>query len=165
MPRWVSAVAAIAPPPRTPRRPPPGIRRRGHPRDPRPDRATRRPGYVLKLVRVTFAPGAAVAAHRHSGGTVTTQVSGSHAFTVLQGNARIIRAGSATPPAGTEAGEPMEPGREYAINLSDVMIFDEMVVHTAHNPNSEPTVLMEAQLRAVAQPLTEFVPELATPVG
>ena len=52
------------------------------------------PGYTLQLVRVTFAPGAVVAAHRHSGGTVTTEVSGSHAFTVLEGNARLIRAGN-----------------------------------------------------------------------
>ena len=123
------------------------------------------PGYVLQLVRVTFTPGAEVAAHRHSGGTVTTTLSGSHAFTVLEGNARLIRAGMATPAADTEAGEPMELGREYTIDVGDVMVFDEMVVHTAHNPNSEPAVLMEAQLRAGDRPLTEFVPELATPVG
>jgi quercetin dioxygenase-like cupin family protein len=123
------------------------------------------PGYTLQLVRVTFAPDAVVAAHRHSGGTVTTQLSGSHAFTVLEGNARLIRAGTATPATGAEAGEPMELGREYTIAPGDVMIFDEMVVHTAHNPTSEPAVLMEAQLRASDRPLTEFVPDLATPVG
>src|SRR5687768_1383382 len=123
------------------------------------------PGYTLQLVRVTFAPDAEVAAHRHSGGTVTTTLSGSHAFTVLEGNARLIRAGTATPAAGAEAGEPMELGREYTIDVGDVMVFDEMVVHTAHNPNSEPAVLMEAQLRAGDRPLTEFVPDLATPVG
>ena len=122
------------------------------------------PGYTLQLVRITFTPGAEVAAHRHSGGTVTTTISGSHAFTVLEGNARLIRAGTATPAAGAEAGEPMELGREYTIDVGDVMVFDEMVVHTAHNPNSEPAVLMEAQLRAGDRPLTEFVPELATPV-
>ena len=123
------------------------------------------PGYTLQLVRITFTPGAEVAAHRHSGGTVTTTISGSHAFTVLEGNARLIRAGTATPAAGAEAGEPMELGREYTIDVGDVMVFDEMVVHTAHNPNSEPAVLMEAQLRAGDRPLTEFVPELATPVS
>jgi hypothetical protein len=123
------------------------------------------PGYVLQLVRITFAPDAAVAAHRHSGGTVTTTLSGSHNFTVLDGKARLIRAGTATPAAGAEAGEPMELGREYTIALGDVMIFDETVVHTAHNPNSEPAVLMEAQLRAGDRPLTEFIPELATPVA
>jgi mannose-6-phosphate isomerase-like protein (cupin superfamily) len=123
------------------------------------------PGYVLQLVRVTFTPGAEVAAHVHSGGTVTTTLSGSHAFTVVEGNARLIRAGMATPAAGTEAGEPMELGREYTIDVGDVMVFDESVAHTAHNPNSEPAVLMEAQLRAGDRPLTEFVPELATPVG
>jgi quercetin dioxygenase-like cupin family protein len=122
------------------------------------------PGYTLQLVRVTFAPDAAVAAHRHSGGTVTTEISGSHAFTVLEGNARLIRAGSATPAAGTEAGEPMELGEEYTIALGDVIVFDESVVHSAHNPNSEPAVLMEAQLRASDRPLTEFMPEMATPV-
>ena len=100
-----------------------------------------------------------------SGGTVTTTLSGSHAFTVLEGNARLIRAGTATPAAGAEAGEPMELGREYTIEVGDVMVFDEMVVHTAHNPNSEPAVLLEAQLRAGDRPLTEFVPDLATPVG
>ena len=122
------------------------------------------PGYTLQLVRVTFAPDAAVAAHRHSGGTVTTQLSGSHAFTVLEGNARLIRAGTATPTAGAEAGEPMELGQEYTIAPGDVMVFDELVIHTAHNPTSEPAVLMEAQLRASDRPLTEFIPELATPV-
>ena len=123
------------------------------------------PGFGLQLVRITFTPGAAVAAHRHSGGTVTTTLSGSHAFTVLDGNARLIRAGTATPAADMEAGEPMELGREYTIDVGDVMIFDETVVHSAHNPNNEPAVLMEAQLRAGDRPLTEFVPELATPVG
>jgi quercetin dioxygenase-like cupin family protein len=123
------------------------------------------PGYTLQLVRVTFAPDAVVAAHRHSGGTVTTEVSGSHAFTVLEGNARLIRAGTGTPAAGSEAGEPMALGQEYTIAPGDVIIFDETVVHTAHNPNSEPAVLMEAQLRASDRPLTEFSPELATPVG
>jgi hypothetical protein len=106
-----------------------------------------------------------IAAHRHSGGTVTTEISGSHAFTVLEGNARLIRAGTATPAAGAEAGEPMQLGQEYTIALGDVIVFDESVVHTAHNPNSEPAVLMEAQLRASDRPLTEFMPEMATPVG
>jgi quercetin dioxygenase-like cupin family protein len=123
------------------------------------------PGYVLQLVRITFAPDAAVAAHRHSGATVTTQMSGSHAFTVLEGDAHLIRAGSATPSAELGAGELMEHGREYTINPGDAIVFDESVVHTAHNPNGEPAVLMEAQLRASDRPLTEFMPEMATPVG
>ena len=123
------------------------------------------PGYALQLVSVTFAPGAAIAAHRHSGATVTTEVSGSHAFTVLEGNARLILAGAATPAAGAQPGEPMELNREYAIKPGDVIVFDESVVHSARNPNGEPAVLMESQLRATDRPLTEFVPDLATPVG
>ena len=45
------------------------------------------------------------------------------------------------------------------------MVFDEAVVHTAHNPTGEPAVLMEAQLRATDRPLTEFEPGMATPVA
>jgi quercetin dioxygenase-like cupin family protein len=123
------------------------------------------PGSILQLVRVTFAPEAVVAAHRHSGGTVTTQVAGSPAFTVLEGSARLIRAGTATPTAGTDAGEPMEQGQEYTLAPGDVLVFDETVVHTAHNPTTEPAVLMEAQLRVGDRPLTEFIPDLATPVA
>jgi mannose-6-phosphate isomerase-like protein (cupin superfamily) len=123
------------------------------------------PGYALQLVRITFAPSAAIAAHRHSGASVTTQLSGSHTFTVLEGNARLIRAGSATPAAGAEGGEPMQAGQDYVLQPGDVLVFDESLVHTAHNPTSEPAVLMEAQLRATDRPLTEFMPEMATPVA
>ena len=123
------------------------------------------PGYALQLMRITFGPGAAVAAHRHSGATVTTQLSGSHAFVVLDGDARLIRAGSATPTAGAEAGASMTVGEEYTIQPGDVMLFDERVIHTAHNPSGAPAVLMEAQLRAVDRPLTEFIPDMATPVA
>ena len=45
------------------------------------------------------------------------------------------------------------------------MVFDESVVHTAHNPTNEPPVLMEARLRVSDRPLTEFIPDLATPVA
>jgi hypothetical protein len=45
------------------------------------------------------------------------------------------------------------------------MIFDAMVMPTAHNPNSKQADLMEAHLCAGERPLTEFAPELATPVG
>jgi quercetin dioxygenase-like cupin family protein len=122
------------------------------------------PGYALQLVRITFAPGSAIAAHRHSGATVTTVVSGSQTFTVLEGAAQLIRAGTATPSAGAPAGEPMQVGQDYVLQPGDVLVFDETLVHSAHNPTSEPAVLMEAQLRATDQPLTEFMPEMATPV-
>ena len=123
------------------------------------------PGYALQLVRITFAPGSAIAAHRHSGATVTTVISGSQTFTVLAGSAQLIRAGTATPSAGGPEGELMQAGQDYVLQPGDVLVFDESLVHSAHNPNSEPAVLMEAQLRATDQPLTEFMPEMATPVG
>ena len=119
------------------------------------------PGYYLQVVRVTFAPGAGVAPHTHPGDTVTFQESGSHAFTVLDGEAHLLRAGTATPAAGP-AGEAMERNREYTIATGDALAFNAQTAHTSRNPTSEGAVLLEAQLREVGMPLTEF---MGTPVA
>jgi quercetin dioxygenase-like cupin family protein len=114
------------------------------------------PGYALQLTRITFDPGSSVAPHTHPGDTVTYQLSGSHAYTVLHGAAYLVRAGTATPTpaAGETVGELMTPNQEYTIMPGDVLLFDEHTAHTAHNPTGEPAVLLEAQLRAIGQPLT-----------
>ncbi|MEA2511157.1 MAG: Cupin [Thermomicrobiales bacterium] len=118
------------------------------------------PGYYLQVVRVTFVPEAIVAPHTHPGDTVTYQESGSHAFTVLDGEAHLVRAGTATPAAGP-AGEAMELNREYTIAPGDALAFNAQTAHTARNPTGEPAVLLEAQLREVGMPLTHF---MGTPV-
>jgi quercetin dioxygenase-like cupin family protein len=111
------------------------------------------PGYNLQMVRITFDPGSKVGPHTHPGDTVTFQLSGSHAYTVLAGKAYLVRAGTATPTTG-EAGEPMVLGQEYTIEPGDVLLFDAHTAHTARNPTDQPAVLLEAQLRAVGMPLT-----------
>lgn len=118
------------------------------------------PGYYLQVVRVTFAPEAVVAPHTHPGDTVTYQASGSHAFTVLDGEARLVRAGTETPAAGP-VGEAMELNREYTVAPGDALAFNAQTAHTARNPTGEPAVLLEAQLREVGMPLTHF---MGTPV-
>jgi quercetin dioxygenase-like cupin family protein len=118
------------------------------------------PGYYLQVVRVTFAPEAIVAPHTHPGDTVTYQESGSHAFTVLDGEAHLVRAGTETPAAGP-AGEAMELNREYTIAPGDSLAFNAQTTHTARNPTGEPAVILEAQLREVGKPLTHF---MGTPV-
>jgi quercetin dioxygenase-like cupin family protein len=118
------------------------------------------PGYYLQVVRITFAPEAIVAPHTHSGDTVTYQESGSHAFTVLDGEAHLVRAGTETPEAGP-AGEVMELNKEYTIAPGDALAFNAQTAHTARNPTGEPAVLLEAQLREVGMPLTHF---MGTPV-
>ena len=118
------------------------------------------PGYYLQVVRITFAPDAIVTAHTHPGDTVTYQESGSHAFTVLDGEGYLLRAGMETPEAGP-AGEAMELNTEYDIAPGDSLTFNAQTVHTARNPTGEPAVLLEAQLREIGVPLTNF---LGTPV-
>jgi quercetin dioxygenase-like cupin family protein len=118
------------------------------------------PGYYLQVVRITFAPNAIVTPHTHPGDTVTYQASGSHAFTVLDGEAHLVRAGTATPETGP-AGEVMELHTEYTIAPGDALSFNAQTVHTARNPTGEPAVLLEAQLREVGMPLTHF---MGTPV-
>jgi quercetin dioxygenase-like cupin family protein len=111
------------------------------------------PGYNLQLARITFDPGSKVAPHTHPGDTVTFQLAGSHAYTLLAGEAYLVRAGTATPTAG-EAGESMAVGQEYTIAPGDVILFDAHTAHTGRNPTDQPAVLLEAQLRAVGMPLT-----------
>jgi quercetin dioxygenase-like cupin family protein len=111
------------------------------------------PGYYLQLAHITFDPGSHVAPHTHPGDTVTYQLSGSHSYTLLEGQAFLVRAGTATPAAG-QAGEAMTVGKEYAIEPGDVILFDADTAHTARNPTNAPAVLFEAQLRAVDKPLT-----------
>ena len=111
------------------------------------------PGYYLQLAHITFDPGSHVAPHTHPGDTVTYQLSGSHSYTLLEGQAFLVRAGTATPAAG-QAGEAMTVGKEYAIQPGDVILFDANPAHTARNPTSAPAVLFEAQLRAMDKPLT-----------
>jgi quercetin dioxygenase-like cupin family protein len=111
------------------------------------------PDYNLQLARITFDPGSSVAPHTHPGDTVTFQLNGSHAYTVLAGEAYLVRAGTATPTTG-EAGEAMAVGQEYTIAPGDVLLFDADTVHSARNPTDQPAVLLEAQLRAVGMPLT-----------
>jgi quercetin dioxygenase-like cupin family protein len=118
------------------------------------------PGFYLQVVRITFAPDAVVAPHSHPGDTVTYQLSGSHAFTVLDGEAYLLRAGTATPAAGA-AGEAMQLNREYTIAPGDALSFNAQTVHTARNPTGEPAVLLEAQLREVGRPWTHV---MGTPV-
>jgi quercetin dioxygenase-like cupin family protein len=118
------------------------------------------PGYYLQVVRITFAPDAIVTAHTHPGDTVTYQESGSHAFTVLDGEAYLLRSGMGTPETGP-AGEAMELNSEYTIASGDALTFNAQTVHTARNPTGEPAVLLEAQLREIGVPLTTF---LGTPV-
>jgi quercetin dioxygenase-like cupin family protein len=118
------------------------------------------PGFALQVVRITFAPEAIVAPHTHPGDTVTYQLTGSHAFTVLDGEAYLVRAGTATPAAGP-AGEAMELNQEYTIAPGDALSFNAGTAHTARNPTGEPAVLLEAQLREIGMPLTQF---MGTPV-
>lgn len=118
------------------------------------------PGHNLLLVRITFNPGSSVAPHTHPGDTVTYQLSGAHAYTVLPGPAYLVRTGSATPVAG-EAGELMTVGQEYTVTPGDVLLIDASTAHSARNPTDQPAVLLEAQLRMAGEPLT--LP-MATPV-
>ena len=120
------------------------------------------PGYYLQLTHILFDPGSSVPPHSHPGDTVTYQLAGAHAFTVLAGTATLVRAGTAPPAADEPVGEAMALNQEYLIETGDVLLFDAETVHVGANPTDEPAVLFEAQLRAVGQPLT--LP-LATPTS
>src|SRR5918997_465077 len=49
------------------------------------------PGYALRLVRLTFEPGAYILPHTHPGPSVFTVISGVHSYELLDGRARVTR--------------------------------------------------------------------------
>ena len=116
------------------------------------------PGFDLSLYRVTFAPGAAVPPHTHPGASVVYVDSGSFAFTSLEGEAYLFRAGSmATPEA---EGELLAHGTEVTLTAGDSLFFPGEHGDTGYNAGDDELVLLLANLFTEGEPLLTL---MATP--
>ncbi len=116
------------------------------------------PGFDLSLYRVTFGPGAAVPPHAHPGASVVYVDSGTLAFTSLEGEAWLIRAGTvATPEA---QGELLTHGTEVMVEAGDALFFPGEHGDSATNAGDGPLVLLLANLHAEGEPVLTL---MATP--
>jgi hypothetical protein len=116
------------------------------------------PGFDLSLYRVTFGPGAALPPHTHPGASVVYVETGTLAFTPLEGEAWLVRAGTgATPEA---EGEPLAHGVEVELGAGDALFLPDEHGDAAHNAGDGPLVLLLANLHTEGEPLLML---MATP--
>lgn len=97
------------------------------------------PDRVLLLARRTFAPGADSGAHSAAGPVVLYVDAGAVEFTVVQGAALVIRAGST-------ATDPVAAGSTVTLNVGDEVSYDQGVIHGVRNGGTVPAITLEARL-------------------
>ena len=116
------------------------------------------PGFDLSLYRVTLGAGAVVPPHTHAGAAVVYVDSGTFAFTPLEGEAYLFRAGSmATPEA---EGELLAHGTEVTLTAGDSLFFPTEHGDTGYNAGDDELVLLLATLFTEGSPLLTL---MATP--
>ena len=121
------------------------------------------PGQALYLLRVTFAPGGGVTAHVHPGATIYHLAAGTLQFTLLEGEAWVVRAANGTPAAAETAGEAVPVGQEITLTAGDTVSYDGAAVQAERNDGEVPAVVLVANLRGADEPARQFVE--GTPTG
>ncbi len=124
------------------------------------------PGQALALLRITFAPGGSVAPHTHPGETVFHLESGTLQFTLVEGEARLVRASGGVPAAATPtAVEPIPVGAEITLTAGDTVYYDGSVLQSERNDGDEDAVVLASNLRGVDEPARMFHDGMATPAA
>jgi hypothetical protein len=122
------------------------------------------PGQELYLLRVTFAPGGGVTAHVHPGATIYHLAAGELRFTLLEGEARVVRSVNGAPAADTAtAAEAIPVGEEITLTAGDSVYYDGAAVQTERNDGDVPAVVLVSNLRGADEPARQFVD--GTPTG
>ncbi len=108
------------------------------------------PDQQLSLYRFTLPPGNKVDPHRHPGATILQVEAGALAYTLIDGTVELWR-GDANQ---TQAVAVTEPGTEVVMRPGDAVFYDAETVHSAHNSESEPVLVLAVTLMATDQPST-----------
>ena len=110
----------------------------------------RAPGQTVYVARFTIQPGSEIYPHGHPGTTVLAVDSGSFGWTLVQGEAYVVRgAGS----GGTEVEEVTEPGAEVILEPGDAIYYEDDVIHTARNAGDGVAVVLGSFVLTTGQPL------------
>ncbi len=122
------------------------------------------PGQAVALLQITFAPGGSMAPHTHPGDTLIHLVSGALRYTVIAGEARLVRASNGVPSAATPtAVEAMPVGAEIILNPGDTVYYDGSVLQSERNVGDEDAVVLASNLRGIDEPARMFHDAMATP--
>ena len=116
------------------------------------------PGMTLGARRNTFAPGGMVPPHHHPGALVLQVEAGELTYSLVEGLVQIHRAARAGTPGPIEH---LAPGQEAVLRAGD-WLFEQSVVHSAHNATANETVVLVVSLTAGDLPFT-ILHEMGTP--
>jgi quercetin dioxygenase-like cupin family protein len=103
------------------------------------------PGLTLGLSRVTVAPGAELALHRHPGTQSSYVARGTLSYWVVRG-AVEVRRGAANDPAGATRVRRIGPGQHGRIAAGDWIVERPGTIHRAANRGRTPIVILIASL-------------------
>jgi mannose-6-phosphate isomerase-like protein (cupin superfamily) len=116
------------------------------------------PGQTLSLLRIVFAPGASLPPHTHTGSTVYWIESGTLGFTLLSGEASIVRGADGASATATPApAEAVAVGTETTVAAGDVLTFGESAAQTERTVGEEPVVILLTILAPTGAPFREPV--------
>lgn len=116
------------------------------------------PGRVLQLEKVTIAEGAAIPSHIHPGAYAIYVDSGTFGFTVVKGEAQLVRAGATAP-------ETIAAGSEVLANPGDAIFENGGVVHLARNAGSGTVTVYTAALLMTDMPSLMPSNDEGTPIS
>ena len=125
------------------------------------------PGQAVALLKITFAPGGSMGAHTHPGDTAIHLLSGTLQYTVVAGEARLVRAANGVPSASTPtAVEPMTAGTEFTLNAGDTVYYTGTVLQSERNMSDQDAVIIASNLRGIDEPARIMSPEgMASPAA
>jgi hypothetical protein len=84
-------------------------------------------------------------------------VSGTLRFTLLEGEAQLVRAADGTPVAATPtAVEPVPVGTEITLNAGDTVYYSAAALQSERNDGDEDAVVFVANLRSADEPARVF---------
>jgi quercetin dioxygenase-like cupin family protein len=111
------------------------------------DRAS---GQTVYTVRFILQPGSAIFPHGHPGTTSLSVAAGSFGWTLIQGEAYVIRgAGS----GGTAVEELTTPNTEVILAPGDTIYYEDDVIHTARNAGDDVAIVLGTLVLTTGAPL------------
>lgn len=113
--------------------------------------SVRADGQTVYLARFVFQPGAEIFPHSHPGTTILGVQSGEFGWTLLEGEAYVVRGAAAGATGPTE--EITEPGTEVILEPGDAIFYEDDVVHTARGASDEEAVVLGTLVLTTGEPL------------
>ena len=108
-------------------------------------------GHTLYQARFTFQPGAEIFPHSHPGSVLLCVSSGDFGWTLVAGEAHVLRGAAAGATGPTE--DLTTPGDDVVLAPGDAIYYEDDVIHTARGAGEEPAVVLGTLLLTAGEPL------------